>query len=107
MRGARIRDQDALGTKSPMNDFLVMGKTHDLRDLSHQLEACAHAQSVSPLRQEMIEPDLQGVVIKNESWAEFVLGKTVDAKDARVLKRLEQLKFPQRRSFELATVLRG
>ena len=77
-----------------MNDLLVMGKTHDLRDLPHQFEACAYAQSVSPLRKEMIEPDRQRVVIEDEGWTKFVLGETVDAKDPWVLKRLEQLKFP-------------
>ncbi len=90
-----------------MNDFLVMGKPHDLRDLPHQLEACAYAQSVSPLREEMIEPDRQRVVVKDQGWPKFVLGEAVDAEDSRVLKRLEQLKFPERRPFELATVFRG
>ena len=90
-----------------MNDLLVMGETHDLRDLPHQLEACAYAQSVSPLREEMIEPDRQGVVIKDEGRTKFVLGETVDAEDARVLKRLEELEFPQRRPFELPAVFRG
>ena len=104
---ARIGDQDALGTEPPMDDLLVVGKTHDLRDLPHQLEARADAQSVSPLREEMIEPDRQGVVIEDEGGTEFVLGETVDAEDAGVLERLEQLKFPERRAFELPTVFRG
>lgn len=90
-----------------MNDLLVMGKTHDFRDLPHQLEACAYAQSLSLLRKEMIEPDLQGVVIKDEGWTKFMLGETVDAEDAGVLKRFEKLKFPQRRTFELPTVFLG
>jgi len=55
----------------------------------------------------MIEPDLQGVVIKNESWTKFMLGEPVDAEDAWVLKGLEQLKFPERRAFELRSVFRG
>ncbi len=90
-----------------MNDFLVMGKTHDLRDLPHELETCAYAQSVSPLREEMIEPDRQRIVVKDQGRPKFVLGEAVDAEDARVLKRFEQLKFPERRPFELATVFRG
>ena len=84
-----------------------MGEADDLRDLPHQVEARADAQSVSPLRQEVIEPDRQRVVLEDEGWTEFMLGETVDAEDAWVLERLEELKFPQRRPFELLTVFLG
>ena len=72
-----------------MNDFLVMGKTHDLRDLPHEFETCAYAQSVSPLREEMIEPDRQRIVVKDQGRPKFVLGEAVDAEDAWVLKGFE------------------
>ena len=57
--------------------------------------------------QEMIEPDRQGVVLEDEGRAEFVLGEAVDAQDAGVLERLEELELPQGRPLELFPVLPG
>ena len=90
-----------------MNDLLVMGESHDLRDLPHQVEACSYAESVSLLQQEMIEPDSLGVMLEDKGWPQFVLGETVDAEDPRMLERLEQLKFSLCRTLKLITVLLG
>ncbi len=34
-RRTQVGDEDALGTEAPMNDLLLMGEPHDLRDLPH------------------------------------------------------------------------
>ena len=90
-----------------MNDLLVVGEADDLRDLPHQVEACSYVERVSLLSQKVVEPDRLRVVLEDEGGPQLVLGEAVDAQDARMLERFQELKFSQGRSFELAAVLLG
>ena len=88
-----------------MDDLLVVGETDHFGDLPQQIEPHLDTQLVLVLRQEMIEPDGQRIMLKDQRRAKHMLGETLAPQNRRMLECFEELGFTLRRPLDGPTLL--
>jgi hypothetical protein len=76
-----------------------------LGDLADDGEPRVYGELGGTLGEVVVEPDLAGVVVEDEGWAEFVGGEALGAEDAWVVERFEQLKLAEGRPLERVAFL--
>lgn len=86
-------DRDALRTESAVVQALGVGVLQSLCDVANHLQALGNRERLTPLPQQVVQPDSLGIVIKDQRRAKLGFLQVVDAQDAGVVYALEHLEF--------------
>ena len=84
-----------------------MGVGHHLGELADEVDARGEGEVTVALLKEVVEADRGGVVLEDDGGPELMAGALHGPEDARVLKRLDELKLPDRGTLVGAALLLG
>src|SRR5262249_11525236 len=100
-----IGHEDTARTEGPVDDLFVVGETDHFGNLPQQIETHLDTQLVLVLHQEMIEPDGQRIVLKDQRRAEHMLCETLTTENSLMLECFEELGFTLRRPLDCPALL--